>query len=437
MNRTRRLLTAPALAIALALLAALLPAPRSLAQPVTSDGWAEKSAGLEFYIEVPMIDNKDIKNYGVGGNITAESIINSVRYASGNDKVNHVVFMMDTGGGSLYHAEAMEDIIEKHHDNTEFHIVVQNAISAGIWTAFSCDTIFMCKAGTLGGATAYYQVSDQEVVAAPDIPWIAANLEFTAKRNGYPPQLIAPLMLMKSELHYWNDEDGKKVLSNDPPADRKAVKRYRHLDQSNTVLTLTTNDAIEIGIAKPIDDFDATLVGKQLGLPGWTRGNRYGQCIDQIGWIYNTTRVMEDAWVSHQLDLPSFPVTRTNRENRAIVKMLDDREKYADVVAALRMINTALNELPDVHPERHIYLPGDNSTTIVPDVERWAEDARQAKSLAGRINAGARRLAKAYEALGQDTGQLEEIEGPLQEIIDHVNGIANKGNVQYWHSEID
>ena len=381
-----------------------------------------------------MIDNKELEEYGVGRNITAEAIINSVRYAGKHPDIHHVVFKMDTGGGALHHAEAMEDIIEEHHENTEFHIVVQNAISAGIWTAFSCDTIFMCRAGTIGGATAYYQIGDTAIVAG-DIPWIAGRLELTAERNGYPPQLIKPLMLMDSELHYWTKADGEKVLSNKPPTDRASVENYRHLDRKNTVLTLTTQDAIEIGIAKPIEEFDASLVGKKIGVQNWTLGNRYGQVIDEIGWVYNTTRVWEDNWVYQQLSLPQYVVTSTNRKHPVIKQMLKDREEHAAAVAALRMINDALNDLPDVHPERHLYLPGKDGQTILADPEQWAEDARQARVLAGRLTGGLAKLTEAYKDLGVDRSNLDEISKPLRAIASRITSITSEGNAKYWQDE--
>lgn len=408
----------------------------AVAAPVTSEGWAELSADLEFYIEVPMIDNKSIKNYGVGGNITAEAIINAVRYAGKHPDIHHVVFKMDTGGGALHHAEAMEDIIEEHHQNTEFHIVVQNAISAGIWTAFSCDTIFMCEAGTIGGATAYYQVGDTAIVAG-DIPYIASRLELTAERNGYPPQLIKPLMLMDSELHYWVDKSGKKVLSNDAPKQQGDIKNYRTLDGKNNVLTLTTKDAIEIGIAKPIEAFDASLVGEKIGVPNWTLGNQYGLVVDEIGWVYNTTRVWEDDWVDQQLSLPQYVVTTTNRDHPVIKQMLKDRKDYAAVVAALRSINEALNELPNVHPERHLYVAGPEGITVLADPEQWAKDTQIARALASKLTGGLSQLTKAYEDLGVDRSNLEEITGPIRTIAARITWIANKGNAKYWLDKED
>ena len=413
----------------------LAPCHQAHAQsPVTSEGWAQKSADLEFYIEVPMIDNKELEDYGVGRNITAEAIINSVRYAGNHPDIHHVVFTMDTGGGALHHAEAMEDIIEEHHENTEFHIVVQNAISAGIWTAFSCDTIFMCKAGTIGGATAYFKVGDTAIVAG-DIPWIAGRLELTAKRNGYPPELIKPLMLMDSELHYWTKPGGEKVLSNKAPANQSSVQGYRFLDRKNTVLTLTSQDAIEIGIAKPIEAFDASLVGKKIGVKNWTLGNRYGKVIDEIGWVYNTTRVWEDNWVAQKLSLPQYVVTSTNRDHPVIKRMLKDRKQHAAAIDALRMINQALNELPDVHPERHLYVMGEDGQTVLADPEQWTKDAQAARVLAGKLTGGIAKLNAAYKDLGVDRSNLDEIKKPLRNIAARVSAIISAGNAKYWQDE--
>jgi len=426
---------APACLALATLVSALLAAPAA-AQQVTRDGWAEAAAGLEFYLDVPMIDNSDLARSGVGGNITAEAIINAVRYADRHPQIHHVVFRMDTGGGSLMHAEAMEDAIERHHANTEFHIVVQNAISAGIWTAFSCDTIFMCTAGTIGGATAYYQIGDQSIVAG-DIPYIAARLERTAERNGYPKQLIKPLMLMDSELHAWKNDAGKPVLSNTPPKDRDAVTGYRHLDQKNTVLTLTTSDAVALGIAQKIEAFDAQLVGKKIGVPGWTRANRFGQILDEIGYVYNITRVMEDQWVEKKLALPRFPLTTYNRNNRMIKDMMRTRRQHEDVLEALRSINQSLDELPGVHPERHIYLPGPDKKTLVADPERWERDAQEAAALGRRLAVGLEALIDAYEDLEIDKSNLEHIDEPIRTIASRTNRIRMFGNAAYWENEAE
>lgn len=432
MHRLIRLFNAPPLFAVLALWTALFLAPRAHAQAVTSDGWDQATAGREFYVEVPMIDNSELSPYGVGGVITAKGVASAVRYASNHPDIQHVVFMMDTGGGALHHAEAMEDVIERHHGKLEFHIVVQNAISAGIWTAFSCDSIFMCSAGTIGGATAYYQTSDRSVAIAEDIDNIAARLEITAVRNGYPGQIIRPLMIMNSELHTWTGEDGERVLSNDKPDEDANVENYKQLDHANTVLTLTANDAVDIGIAKHIEGFDSAMVGEKIGVPGWTRANRYGQVADEIAYVYNITRRLEDDWVDRQLGLPSYPVLRANRDHPQIKNMLETRRDFADVVAALRLINEALIDLLKVHPERHIYLETGDGVTLVEDFEQWEEDASSARSLSGKLRGAYERLADAFEQVKVDKDNLEDIAKPILTISSRINGITNYGSVAYW-----
>lgn len=415
------------------LLASVICYPTS-AQSVTSDGWEEASKGLTFYLEVPMIDNKEIDNYGIGGNITAEGIINAVRYADAHPKIKHVAFKMNTGGGSLMHAEAMEDIIARHHKDMQYHIVVKNAISAGIWTAFSCDNIFMVPGGTIGGATAYYQTAGGTSIVADDIPYIAAQLELTAKHNGYPREIIKPLMDMQSELHVWSDPKGQKVLSNSPPKNRDKVTGYKHMDQKNTVLTLTSIDAVKIGIAKDINKFDTRLIGNKINAQGWTRGNRYGEVVGEIGWVYNSARVLEDYWVAQKHKLHSFPVTSYNRNNRRTKEMLVNRRKHNAVLTSLREINHVLNKLPDIHPERHLYLEGENKTTILADQEQWKKDALETFALTSQLTKSIQSLTRAYEALGVDARNIKHIADPIRDITLRIKRIKIYGNVAYWDS---
>lgn len=428
MIRYRRLLAALPLALGLSALA-----PSAHAQEVTSEGWAEKSDGLNFYVELPMIDAKEEPS-GIGGNITAESMINTVRYVDAHPLLHHLIFMMNTGGGKLFHADAMADIIEAHHDNTEYHIIIKDAISAGIWTAFSCDTIFMTQGGTIGGATAYQHTADGKVRESASIPFIAARMAYTAERNGHAPELIAPMMDLQVQLFSWT-KDGKTVLSQRKPRNPDSLENYQHLDKADTVLTLTTREAVNIGLATEVADFDSSLVGEHIGVPGWTRANRYGLVVDEIGALYNVTRVMEDEFVAERLALRKIPVTSENRNSTLIKNMMKDRAKLGALVDAIRQINEALNELPNVHPERQIYLAGENGETIVADVEAWKDDANEARKYMGQLSGGLRALESAYKKNEIDTDNLEDLQKAVRTINDRINGILRSGNVAYWAEE--
>lgn len=406
---------------------------------VTSDGFDELRDGKTFYLEVPMIDEAPRvqplgappSSGGIGMNITAESIINNVRYAGEHPEIQHVVFLMRTGGGKMFHAEAMKDIIEDYHRTTEFHIIIDDAISAGTWTVFSCDTVFMIDGGTVGGAVIYQNLPDGTVQESADIPAVAARMSQMAERNGHPGALLPAMMHMPAELHYW-EEDGEQVLSGSPPASTGSVRNHRVLDSDNKVLTLTSEDAVSIGFARRLRGFDTTLVGEEIGVPGWTPANHYGHVVHEIGDIYNVTRLEQDRFEERLRQIPYFRDTRDNRNIPQIANALEGREIFETLVGAYEKINEALNNLPSVHPERHIYFIGDDGTTILADPEQWERDCAASRRYATDLTSGFRALRTAYRLAEVDDDNLNDMEAAIDLIVDRITGIDREGNAAYW-----
>jgi len=442
-----RTLIAGTLGVALGL-SPLLPGPanaqgrRGQAESnanVTSDGYDRLAYGKTFYLEVPMIDappmvevlGAESSGGGIGMNITAESIINSVRYAGGQPDINHVVFLMRTGGGKMFHAEAMKDVIEEFHRTTEFHIIIDDAISAGTWTVFSCDTIFMVDGGSVGGAVIYVNLPDGTVKESPDIPAVAARMAQLAERNGHPGALLPAMMHLPAELHYW-EEDGEPVLSGRPPASSGSIRNHQELDSSSNVLTLTSSQAVEIGLADRLRGFDATLVGDEIGAPGWTRANHYGQVVHEIGEVYNVTRQEQDRFEERLRAIPFFRDNRDNREIPQIANALEGREIFQTLVDAYEQINEALNNLPYVHPERHIYFTGEDGRTILADPEQWEADKRACREYTRNLLTGFRTLRSAYRLAEVDSDNLNDMEEAIQLIIERITGIGQQGNAAYW-----
>lgn len=399
--------------------------------PVTAEGYSSLSAGKAFYLDVPMIDNE---LGGVGDAITAESIINSVRYAGGHPEVNHVVFRMKTGGGKMFHAAAMADVIEEFHDRVEFHIVIEDAISAGIWTAFSCDNIFMTERGSIGGAVIYVNLPDGTVKESPHIPIVAAQMKEMAERNGHPGALLPAMIHMPAELHYWK-ENGRAVVSNTPPRNPRTADSYKSMDRRDEVLTLTSQDAFAIGLAKPIDGLDAQLVGEQIGVPGWTRANRYGEVIDEIAQIYNITMPLYDATLEEKLNMPFVRPTREIRNHPDFIAHQEKRRSLETMVKALEQLTDALNNLPYSHPERHIWFEGPDGKTVVADPEQWQADVQQSLALCAQLEAGQRDLQRALRMDNRDQNNADQINEFVERITARVQAIAKKGNAGYWATQ--
>lgn len=433
------LCTAPALADTPA---TNLPTARPMVanDNVSSEGFEALSYGKTFYHEVPMVDAPPLMNPaeggGIGMNITAESIINNVRYAGEHPDIQHVVFMMRTGGGKVFHAEAMKDIIEDYHRTTEFHIIIDDAISAGTWTVFSCDTIFMIDSGSVGGAVMYVTFPDGSVQASPEIPAVAARMSKLAERNGHPGVLAPAMMHLPAELHYW-EEDGEVVLSGSAPSSRSSVQNHRVLDSENDVLTLTSQDAFMIGLAERIEGFNADLVGEHIGINDWTRANHFGQVVHEIGDVYNVTMPLQDRAEAIKSQMQYVRNTRENREHPQAAQLLEQHQIYQKLIDAYSKINEALNNLPSVHPERHIYFADAEGRTILADPEQWEADVAAAREYCRDLNSGLRDLRSAYRMMEQDDDNLNDTEAAFDLIIGRIEGIARQGNAAYWMENSD
>jgi hypothetical protein len=438
---TRTAITAAALSIAGLLPTAAWAQGDSGNPNVISDGFEDLSYGKSFFIQVPMIDEPPAMTSfvvpgpaqgGIGMNITAESIINSVRYAGENPDIQHVVFMMRTGGGKMFHAEAMMHVIDDYHDTTEFHIIIDDAISAGTWTVFSCDTVFMVDSGSVGGAVIYVNLPNGTVQESPEIPAVAARMAKLAERNGHPGVLLPAMMHLPAELHYW-EEDGEIVLSDHAPASSTSVQNHEVIDSDTSVLTLTSEQAFKIGFAERIEDFNSDLVGEHIGVPGWTRANHYGQVIHEIADIYNVTRFDQDQFQANLDAIPYFRDNRENRDNPNFRPFLERRDIFEKLVSGYEKINEALNNLPYVHPERHIYFADDEGRTILADPEQWKADVQASRNYIRSFNSALRDVRSAFRQLEYDTDNMDQLEEALELVSDRIEGIARDGNVAYWY----
>lgn len=419
----------------------LAPRAAVMNDNVTSEGFDELAYGKTFYLQVPMIDQPPLidpsESGGIGMNITAESIINNVRYAGEHPDIQHVVFMMRTGGGKMFHAEAMKDIIEEYHRTTEFHIIIDDAISAGTWTVFSCDSIFMIDGGSVGGAVIYVTFPDGSVQESPDIPAVAAYMSKLAERNGHDGVLLPAMMHLPAELHYW-EEDGEPVLSGSAPESGSSVQNHQVIDSEHDVLTLTSHQAFMIGMAEHIEAFESRLVGDHIGVPGWTQANNFGRVTHEIGDFYNGTRPLQDQAEQIKSQIPYVRNTPENRENPQTAEFLEQHQIYSRLVEAYTKINDALNNLPSVHPERHIYFEGADGQTILADPEQWKQDVVAARAYCRDLTSGLNDLKRAYRMMERDEDNLNATEDAVNMIIARIDGIARLGNAAYWaENEID
>ena len=150
-----------------------------------------------------------------------------------------LILDIDTPGGRVDAAEIISDALTDS-EVPVYSLINRRAYSAGALIALSTSCIYMRPASVIGAATPV----DGTGTKAPEkiVSAMRSQMRTLAEANGLEPEVAAAMVDEDIEI------DG--------------------VVESGKLLTLTTEEAIEIGYAEAIEDLDALLV--QLGHEGAT-----------------------------------------------------------------------------------------------------------------------------------------------------------------------
>jgi hypothetical protein len=213
-------------------------------EPVEEDDKVLKRDGYNLILEVPMEGTfgKDIYPLGIA---------NSLEWAVENG-VTDVVFRIDSGGGALWCSSDMVDIMKDFKGELKMHMLIESAISASIWPAFTCDTITMTPGSDFGGAVAYTTNDTGSTEVDLKMNSIrSAKLESAADANGYSAYIVRAMTLSAAAVYAYKS-DGEWVLTDN--LDDIPTSNYDTIDGPDTVLTLTAKQAIKYGIVTAMED---------------------------------------------------------------------------------------------------------------------------------------------------------------------------------------
>ena len=183
-----------------------------------------------------------------------------------------VVIELDTGGGDIYDAERIVDLIIAHKD-LRFVAFVNKALSAGAPITLACEKIFVTESATIGGAVSYSVGSDGMPQTLPaDVAekfqsvWRAVCRK--AAEHGGHLSLLAEAMVDPAFALTMREEQGKPVFERDGQG--------KVLKAKGQILTLTAREAVECTLAEELVP-DLKAVGRYLGMPDWQEvGGRQG-----------------------------------------------------------------------------------------------------------------------------------------------------------------
>lgn len=351
------------------------------------------------YLEIPL--------RGVfGEDIVFEGVQKTFDYAK-QTGVKHIVFTLDSPGGYVATAQQILDLMKANDDVFDYHVVVTRAISASIWVVFACDDIFVKDGATVGGAVAYTTTLGNAQVDAKMCSIIAAEIRAAAEKKGHPAALIEPMVVKDAKVAAWKDEEGKVRFALEAPKNVPPEKVIL-VDTSETVLTLSANQALEVGLGRRLEGRGgADDLGKALGIEGWKRLSDCGE------------RNMADA-------------------AKAQKKKLDDVKKTSDKMKSLSgLVTQSLNEAAESDPGRGTYAVERGGKLTPASRQEWAtrtdRSVRALKSALEKINdwqSQQAKLKKLLKTLGvdlpTDDANVEALEGRVRRDIATLQANRNR-----------
>ncbi len=226
-----------------------------------------KRDGYNLILEVPLEGTFGQDIYPLG-------VANSLKWAK-EVGVTDVVFRINSGGGEVWCAMDMVEIMKDYKSDFKMHMLIESAISASIWPSFNCDTITMAPGSDFGGAVGYTMNSTGS--AEVDLKMnsiMSAKLETAADANGHSGYLVRAMILSSAAVYAYQDGEGNWVYSDTTEG---LPRNYETIDGPDTVLTLTQKQAVKFGIV------DAMTEGNTLeefcrvqGIEKWDNAGNFG-----------------------------------------------------------------------------------------------------------------------------------------------------------------
>jgi hypothetical protein len=238
----------------------------SATEPAEDTDQVIKRDGYNLILEVPMKGT-------FGKDIYPLAIADSLEWAVEHE-VTDVVFRINSGGGEVWAAMDMVDIMKEYRGKVKMHMLIESSISASIWPSFTCDTITMVPGSDFGGAVVYSRTSTGSTEVDLKMNGImAAKLETTADANGHEGFLVKAMMLSKSSIYAYQ-ENGEWKFSDTTDG---IPSNYETIDGPDSVLTLTAKQAVKYGLVtamrkgKTIEEF-----AEVHGIDKWDNAGNIG-----------------------------------------------------------------------------------------------------------------------------------------------------------------
>lgn len=168
------------------------------------------------------------------------------------------VLEVNTPGGRVDAALDIADTLLRLEMPVYAWISGTGAISAGAIISYACDVIYMDAATSFGASTPFMPgVETDEAIDEKSSSFVRSKYRAFAEEKGHDPNLGEAMVDRNLVVYAWHGGDGEfhtRLGSADengqPVPPREAPEDARLISAPGSLLTLTTEEAIELGLAK-------------------------------------------------------------------------------------------------------------------------------------------------------------------------------------------
>jgi len=197
----------------------------------------------------------------VGSTVLASALEQSLADAI-KRKPTVIVLDIDSPGGLVQEAEKIMKVLHRYNGKARIVALTDQDLSAAAILSLSVREIYVKSTSTIGAATSYQANNlklPPKLEEKMQSAWRAVARN-SAEEGNHEPLLAEAMIDNDIELHL-ETMDGKAVV--------KEGAGNRELCRKGKILTLTSHEAIECGLASgEADDLDE--LGKVLKLPDWS-----------------------------------------------------------------------------------------------------------------------------------------------------------------------
>ncbi|MFT3684007.1 MAG: hypothetical protein QM783_03600 [Phycisphaerales bacterium] len=236
---------------------------------------AQSSNKEATYIEIPL-------KGGFGAEITAAGVYKALNEAK-TRKIKHAVFVLDSGGGVVADAMAIEKVMDQFEGDIQYHCVIVKAISASMSVVSGCRDVYMAPGAATGAAVSFstnVDTGNAEVDAKMNAAW-GSQLAARADKHNQPGVLYRAMVEKAAEVWWGKNTDGRMVLA----SSNAGLTDPEQVDSADRVLALTMDQAVKYGFALPITSSDGSALGAALGVRPWVSAGDTGQRMMKAGQV--------------------------------------------------------------------------------------------------------------------------------------------------------